>query len=842
DLDGDGAPELLLRPTGGRDAPLVRATPDLPQVASSPAARRTLALDPGGEPGLVLTWTAAGETSDAALARFVGGAREEVLRWREGAPLATLSHDLDGDGDRELLIGTGPYTRRVLEVIEEDGRAALRSPAPSLDRRASDVVDLLAADLDDDGRVELVAVLGPWIAYEVRVLRHDPATDTYVDVARRRLGSIDDAVIVRRAGAPPEIAVYRSHLLESPAAFPKERPRGEERGLYRLALRDDALEVVSFSPERAPTGSYRELMAGDLDGDGDDELILGHVGGGGGEPVYGVIEVFASGEVDGAPLMTLSGAMPVHVGDLDGDGDAELVAVIHEQDGDRVWTLGSGEQPLPVARDEPITPPEDALEGAPDRMRRRVQELADMGLDQAAGDVLERVAEMVEEPGDRARLLVAAADQHERRALDRRAARLYARAAREPGVAVEASLGAARALLRLGAHAEALAALAGLEGRRLDDEDARALAALRAELEAMRSRAVVTRFDRPLVGDWQLAQPRAMQRDRVAGTLRVDALTRGPLLSRAVTWDGRRIELALELDVRRVEWGSALHFHLTSGPGDRWADAVISVTGVGGGGERALEVVCAGTGVLDSTRVPIESGARMVGSPRLRVYHVIDRARGESICSVIHGDDEPVDLRSKLGDTPLGDAYRLELFADYASPAWLSADIHRLEARGVEVAEGEPPRSPVASRLVDGDLVGALGALEADTPADLRFAVLSRLGRAEVAREVLREALASEGFAAVRPWLVEALHTRWPESQGVIREVVSPEQRAELIAEAWGQALASEPGDGAAAQALHGGLTDLELGAAPTPRDVERLLLRASAAARLGLDEDARVD
>lgn len=42
---------------------------------------------------------------------------EEVFRWQEGTILSTLSADLDGDGEHELLVGAGPYTRRVRELV-----------------------------------------------------------------------------------------------------------------------------------------------------------------------------------------------------------------------------------------------------------------------------------------------------------------------------------------------------------------------------------------------------------------------------------------------------------------------------------------------------------------------------------------------------------------------------------------------------------------------------------------------------------------------------------------------------------------------------------------------------
>ena len=75
----------------------------------------------------------------------------------------------------------------------------------------------MAHDLDGDGEVEVLAVLGPWTAYELHVLRHDRGSDSLTTVTRRRLGNMSGAAVMRGGADGPEIVVSKTDESPRPA-------------------------------------------------------------------------------------------------------------------------------------------------------------------------------------------------------------------------------------------------------------------------------------------------------------------------------------------------------------------------------------------------------------------------------------------------------------------------------------------------------------------------------------------------------------------------------------------------------------------------------------------------
>src|SRR5690606_34510282 len=126
-----------------------------------------------------------------------------------------------------------------------------------------------------------------------------------------------------------------------------------------------------------------------------------------------------------------------------------------------------------------------------------------------------------------------------------------------------------------------LAALLELEARGASsDEDRAALDRLRPPATAPRFTAT---FDVPLDPRCHLARPPAVHRRRPRSVLAVEGGGAGVLARLPVVWDGGWLEVTVEADVDRTEWGSGVSIGLAP----RGEDA--QVAGVrfsaGGGGE-----------------------------------------------------------------------------------------------------------------------------------------------------------------------------------------------------------------------------------------------------------------
>ena len=816
DVDGDGRPELALE-TDARDrqiAPLLRAEPQLRPIGTLDLDRaKFLALSRGpGEPALLLaseSRTVAGEFERHAVLRtWRDGAPVELFRWREDGLLSALNADIDGDGVRELLVGTGPYTRRVLELIPgADGAWSTRSPAPDLDRRNSDIVALLAEDLDGDGVIEVIAALGPWHAYELQVLRHDPASDTLRTVARHRLGNINGAAMIRRAlaGGGPEIAVSKTDEYRNTTVFPRDRPFGEPAGLYLFRLIDDSLVQTAYvaAPHMAAGAQvvHGPPLVGDLDGDARDELIVGCSVT---DPSGGYREsamIFVSDDDGSLQPIVLGDARPIAALDLDGDADDELIVSDSTAvDTDRVWVLGSGTATPPtLPQDEPAV--DDAA--APTdpvlaRMWRHADELARMGLTRQAAEGLETVADQLVEPELRARALLRAAELHESLAADAPAAALFARAAEEPVMARHAHEGAARCFLRLGridaatTHLEA--ATRGVDGP--PTAVATAIAALRA------GDRISLDLDRPLDPLWRIAQPLALRRDGASKALHVDALVRGELLSAPARWSGQSLTLAVDLDLAQVDWRSGLEIGLVrdgTGLDDGSSPLGIDITTSGGGSERTHEFICMSYGRRSIARIPF-----LIGEPGDRLGRVSIRATllpelGEWTCQIERASGEVL-LYARNEIVVAGDAagrLRLTLASTRGPAGWIDADIHRLELTGASLA-ADLVDAPIDGALVDArhaivddDPLAALAAFAraaAPTPGDRLLAVvaLARLSRWNEAERALAPLLADKDTAAALNVTIKALLRTDPGAFGaLVRAAAGPAELRRRLAEAW---------------------------------------------------------
>ncbi len=785
-----------------------------------------------------------------SLLRRAGDDLEELFHWPDTSLRTATAGDLDGDGRDELYVGTGPYTRHLVELRRgDDGAWTTLSPAPVVNARGSDVRGLVAGDLDGDGRDELVVALGAWNAYELMILRHDATLGRLKLVTRYRLGNARNVALVRRRGRPPELAAVVSGEGFNPSALPPDVDPAANVGLHRFVFASDRLEHIAFAPslhDPARPHGMGKLHVGDLDGDGDDELI----------------QSFANDENEGPNLTAIYGADPEApplllgetrvrgVADLDGDGDAELI--VEFTDRDELWTLGGGDSTPPtIALAEPLAPPPD-LDAAPPSLARRwrhAQEIERIGLAPQAAAALEELAALTSGGPLRAQALLAAAAIHESRRADRAAAELYRRAAQDHSHRVEATRGAARSFRRCGDFAAAAAVLdAALTGGGLsadtliEFDQAREAAARRAEGDLRGT----LDFRAPLDANIEILQPLALRRDAATPRLEVDAVTKGRLLAIPARGAVGVVALELDLDLERVEWGGDLELRLSPADGGPTLLA-LTIRGMGGGAELFTSVQCWTKSVaMGGWKLPREGAGSHVRR-HLVIRGVLDPATGELTCLVLENGDALEHRRLRVvGDPPAtGGALGLDLRTnqEVGETPWIAAGIRRVSVAGVDLELAGRPADGVAARLVERDFVAALADLDALPERTAqeslwRVVALLELARWEEARDQLR-ALFDADPSGTRAALVGLMHVDPKRYGPLVRAAAGPREHVDFLLEASAKLVDD---DSEALYFVAQALADIEETDPPPPVLARYLQYRGDALALLGYRARARDD
>jgi hypothetical protein len=872
DLDRDGARELLLfrHGAGGPAVDVVRADASLTRVAGWSAAdfaprrpTRIAALTPAdGALRLVASAEdAAGPTLTLARAS-PSGALQVTHAWPESYTRAAAAADLDGDGVDELYLGTSLGSRRIVELAPDpDGGLTPRPAVAPGDEPASDIEDLEAADLDGDGRPELIVATGPWQSYDVRVYRRGADARLHL-VDRDMLGQVFALATLRR-GDERLIAASHGRAFPSRVMFPPARPYGEPPGVYLLRLRDDRLERVARLPlpETSPTDHVLASLArpADLDGDGRDDLALNLIRG----PTFDAA-LFLQQPDGGFTRAVLGGTGFLGALELDGDPDPESLLVLDPSPTHgRLWIAGVGAAPLPAAPPGEPVPGDisaDAWsraaspgEPVPEDMSAdadawsRAASLRSMGLHADAAEAFAALARDGGSAAVRGGARLAAARAYELAGEPRRAAEAFTAAAALPGHAEAGARGAYRAHLRLGEYAAAAAALERLLARPgLPDraELARARERLRPVAED-RAR-VVWRFADPLAPAVRIADPLALRRDPAAGTLTIDTAAAGPLLSLPVEVVSEILELEAEVTLAAMEWSATLAIELVPEPTGAPALA-LSATASGGGrtthrlwfcGFAGRAAFAGQTRRAPETTAPARFTLRASRIPTL----------GEHACALARDDAPPAVVRDELPPAPLPPGrYRLLVRAATSDgPAHLRAELHRVTLTGAVPAPADDPDDPeqrLAHALVEGDHAGARALARAPllpSPAARAWAadLALRAGDAPAALAELAALLADPPPAD----LLASLLRRDPALYAPALWSAAPREFFAVFARAWATAVAQHIDEPAVQRALLDALGRADLAALPDEPAVTLLTWRALAQRRMQRPGAARRD
>jgi Protein kinase domain/FG-GAP-like repeat len=609
DLDGDGGDELITLEHGEL---VVRGGEDLRErrrvSAAGAADLRCVGHDASGAYAVAVAHPGSGPAMPAGLvAALRGGDAWQLLRLDgDPAPPVLLDGvvpsadavtalvdtrcawaDLDGDGKIELYVtadeGAG---RGVLFRVARDGDGRWQTQLVPL---GAIPWDLLAGDLDGDGRAELVLALGEWRAYDVRVMRADRDGTLHVD-DRVRLGLITNlASLGRDPAGRALIAAFKQDLYPSARTLPPARPGDDDTGLFVLALGPRGLEVVRHVaidwPHQEHAGFGDRLLAADLDGDGRRDLLTAHCAD---EPECDLAALLAQPD-GGFEMRVVRGvAAMATLATRRGHPDRVLARISGEA---TPWLLGgdgAGARPVPptVLPPLPEQPPSAAArrDGAVAAAWRRAEELSRIGQVEAAADELRRLAALGTSPEVKSDALRRAAALLDARGLSpadtlEAQARLEPHGSRAQLDAQLAALDARIAAVEVDPARHLIASLLDASALRVD-ERAR-LVALQGELDD----APLPLFTGgPLEPPWRVVDPTLVHVGPASQQLEVETLMPGVIASVPLRRGEGLLAMTMTADITRTEWAGSLVVRL--GPRDRGAPGAIEVeiSGRGGGG------------------------------------------------------------------------------------------------------------------------------------------------------------------------------------------------------------------------------------------------------------------
>ncbi|MBL8770243.1 MAG: VCBS repeat-containing protein [Phenylobacterium sp.] len=271
DLDGDGRPEVTTANKGAQNP--------------SPAETRTTpvsVLRPRGDPLIGANWV------------------EQVLG-RYPVPQNAQPVDLDGDGDKDIVAGVRVGARLV---VFENAGGAFREIPVRIDGAQTGGFHLGYADVDRDGRLDMVGVTnkglawirqperldGVWTAHVIGDTGPDRATGVLVADLD---GDGDDDVLTGGYSAPPR---DRDGDLPLDAAMGRlawfQNPGAAKAGAGPWPRHDIS---------RRRRGMFDMFVARDLDGDGDQDILFTR---GNSEPYDGVFWLEQVRTAQPAPALT----------------------------------------------------------------------------------------------------------------------------------------------------------------------------------------------------------------------------------------------------------------------------------------------------------------------------------------------------------------------------------------------------------------------------------------------------------------------------------------------------------------------------------------------------------
>ena len=652
-------------------------------------------------------------------------------------PYTVAVLDLEDDGQPDLYLGLEPPARRFT-VLRDLATAAPDAPLDpvhaSTQASNSDVEGLAVADLDGDGTRELVAAVSAWTAYDLRIYQPAATPGQPLQLrAHRRLGRVAGVAVLRGADGRQRIAVAKDDAYPNREVFPIAPHTGEPAGVYLLRWTGRELVQDGFIPFPRADGRTavqvgRFMQAGDLDGDGLDDLVLAAAHDLRPTLQRDVALIFRQQSDGEFTRVALGGLVPVGLFAADDDPASELLAFATGAPDD-LLILGAGDDvidPLPRPVRTLIEPPAELV--APDLQRawQRASQLERVGLASAAATTLRDTAHFASDLHLRRILLDRAGDialAHGDAAL---ASDLFRQVAADPVLGARALAKAAEAAAMLGRYADAhafLQAIAGLPGA---TPSQRGAALLRlAELAPLAHPDAEFRldFDQPLLPAWHIEDPTLIRRDPADGVLRVSAFTDPhEIAALPIAWEGGPLRVQIDLTREHLELGASLRVVVRGDDGSLWLGAGLRASGGGGLVERSVQCWNRQHGVWDAFVTAPQTTAEARERLHLRVEHL--PGLGPATC-VATGEDGVMQRHRGTSSAPAPPGrYWLSIGAYPDRPVELAmarVAIHSIHVEGARLlADGDArPLGGAARLLADGEPIAALAELAELTQADL---------------------------------------------------------------------------------------------------------------------------
>lgn len=654
------------------------------------------------------------------------GALQPLASWDDQRVLSAVA--ISGSDGRQVITGSGPYARQMTRLSEAEGwRATVADPAVA--RAGSDVQELQLADLDADGEPELIATLGPWRAYDVRVYDLHP----FRPRARLQLGWVAGTGVLDGG----DLVVTKSNVYENAWVFGENEPFGEPPGLLRLRLNGGSLDVLEHIEVRYPGPDPGALplgrvLTGDVDGDGRDDIVAQNGG--------GLLLLLRSD--DGWEQLQIPSMDPLLVTDLDDDPADEIVVMLPDRQRE-VWVLGSSEGAALPLLDTPTAVPElpPLTDPATARVWTRAMDLVRMDLGDLAASALSRHA--ATQRAEAAAALFAAAGElwlgarqpdqailafEEAVSLSRNASETQRRAISGAAAARWQDhdvAGTVRWLTHDGADTAAILARLGLE-----------------EVPAAAPRTVLS-FSGTLPKGWSVFAPESFDPTPAGRPIHLTAFSdQATLATLPLTPTGAERGLIVELDLAHVELGSGVRVELVGG-GRR--PLVVGVSGHGGANRT---VRFAGCHLEDLDRLGAKKSLGPEGNALeslvLRVHHL--PAANATLCEVRDGSGRTLYRDLIETDVSDSDGWHLELAA-FREAGSATATMSQVALRSITLIGFDVPDAVTGASAPAERLDRAVQHARARDPARAR----------ETMREVLRDRDPDE-LARLRRYLRRDLH------------------------------------------------------------------------------------